>query len=338
MNGALLLIATAGFSALVLYLWYCEMFSDGFMGSFSRTFNSRRGKNFIALSQPAAGLTTCFGAMAVLGTVVDPDAFSGVHHSSIFWKVWFIFWGIPTVLCMFLIFVGFIPFTLPEWMYPEYHAAKREERRRREAAEHGEAKDRDPFLGDDGVYASQLGNVPIDIPEAVGLPSTADPRSVQAVPSAEGLPPLQGSPGAGAPALHSPLAAIGSGAGTADAFDTTAAIAALPRTGAPTSHGTRPARARRSPQEGDATPTTDNATDEPDNTDETEHSSASSEAPSASPQAQPSEESLVRSSEGSQGAGLMESQRELSTGAEDAVESAFTFYHYPKEDRNCANY
>ena len=88
------------------------------------------------------------------------------------------------MLCMFLIFIGFIPFTLPEWMYPEYHAAKREEQRRREAAERGESEDRNPLLDDNGVYASQLGNVPTDIPEASGLPSTTAPRSPQAVPSA----------------------------------------------------------------------------------------------------------------------------------------------------------
>ena len=320
------------------FFWWHEMFSDGPVGEFSRSFDSMRGKNFIALTIPAIGTFLISGSALAFSLEIASLSPSQSRHPNILYSVLSSLLGTVGILSLLVFIVSFIPFSLPEWMYPEYHAAKREERRRREAAERGEDEDRDPFLGDDGVYASQLGNVPVDIPEAVGLPSTTDSCFLQAVPSAEGPPPLQGSPGAGAPALHSPLAAIGSGAGTADAFDTTAAIAALPRTGAPTSHGTRPARARRSPQEGDATPTTDNATDEPDNTDETEHSSASSEAPSASPQAQPSEESLVRSSEGSQGAGLMESQRELSTGAEDAVESAFTFYHYPKEDRNCANY
>ena len=119
-------------------------------------------------------------------------------------------------------------------MYPEYHAAKREEQRKQEAAEHGEAEDRNPFLDDDGVYASQLGNVPTDIPEAVGLPSTGDP------------PPLQGPPETEEPALYD--------TNIAEAFDITATTAALalPRTGAPTSHGARPtraSRARRGPQE-----------------------------------------------------------------------------------------
>ena len=130
---------------------------------------------------------------------------------------------------MLVALVSFIPFSLPEWMYPEYHAAKREEQRKQEAAEHGEAEDRNPFLDDDGVYASQLGNVPIDIPEAVGLPSTGDP------------PPLQGPPETEEPALYD--------SDTADAFDITATTTALPRTGAHTSHGARPARAHRGSQE-----------------------------------------------------------------------------------------
>ena len=318
------------------FFWWHEMFSDGTVGEFSRSFDSMRGKNFIALTIPAIGTSLISGSALAFSLEIASLSPSQSRHPNILYSALSSLLGAVGILSLLVFIVSFIPFSLPEWMYPKYHAARREERRGREAAQRGKIEGRDPFLGDDGVYASQLGNVPIDIPEAVGLPSTTDSCFLQAVPSAEGPPPLQGSPRAGAPALHSPLAAIGSGAGTADAFDTTAAIAALPRTGAPTSYGARPARAsraRRSPQEGDATPTTDNATDEPDSTDETEHSSASSEAPSASPQAQPSEESLVRSSEGSQGAGLMESQRELSTGAKDAVESAFAFYYYSKEGR-----
>ena len=160
------------------------------------------------------------------------------------WRVWALFWSIMCILALLVLAISFIPFTLPEWMYPEYHAAKREEQRRREAAERGESEDRDPFLDDDGVYTSQLGNVPTDIPEAVGLPSTAAPHSLQAVPSAEGPPAPHGAPEAGAPALHGPDVAT-SDAGTANALDITAAIASLPRTGTPTSHGARPARASR---------------------------------------------------------------------------------------------
>ena len=283
MKGPLLLITAATFGALILYIWYCEMFSDGFMGSFSRAFNSRRGKNFIALSQPASGLTACFIGISALGTIIDPHAFSRGRHVFPFWEAWTLFWGIPAVLCTFLIFIGFIPFTLPEWMYPEYHELKREEQRRREAAERGEIEDRDPFLDDNGVYISQLDNVPVDIPEAVGLPSTADPCSIQAAPSPGSLPPLQGAPETGAPAFHDPNTAADSDTSTAGVFDITATTTALPRTTPLTSHGARPARARRGTQEGDATPTADNATDEPASTDETEHSSASSEVPPMSP-------------------------------------------------------
>ena len=231
MSNPLLLVVGVSMGVSMLYFWYCEMFSDGYIGWFERFFNRIRwrGKNFTALSEPAAGLTACFGCIAALGTVIDPNIFQRGRDGFPFWEVWALFWGVPTVLCAFLIFVGFIPFTLPEWMYPEYHAAKREEQRRREAAERGEALDRNPFLDDNGVYASQLGNVPIDIPEAVGLPSTGDP------------PPLQGPPETEEPALYD--------SDTADAFDITATTTALPRTGAHTSHGARPARAHRGSQE-----------------------------------------------------------------------------------------
>ena len=276
MGNPLLLVVGVAMGVSMLYFWYCEMFSDGYIGWFERFFNRIRwrGKNFTALSEPAAGLTACFGCIAALGTVIDPNIFRRGRDGFPFWEVWALFWGVPTVLCAFLIFVGFIPFSLPEWMYPEYHAAKREEQRRREAAERGEALDRNPFLDDNGVYASQLGNVPVNTPPAVGLPATGDP------------PPLQGPPEAEDPALYDTSAA--------GVFDITATTAALPRTGALTSHGARPtraSRARRGRQEGGDAPTAGNATDEPDSTDETAHPSASSEAlpmpPPKSPPAEP---------------------------------------------------
>ena len=136
-------------------------------------------------------------------------------------------------------------------MHPEYHELKREEQRRREAAERGEALDRNPFLDDNGVYASQLGNVPVDIPEASGLPSTGDP------------PPLQGPPETEEPALYD--------SDTADAFDITATTTALPRTGVPTRHGARPARAsraRRGPQEDRATEVKQNTVEQTDGIEE----------------------------------------------------------------------
>ena len=215
----------------MLYFWYCEMFSDSYIGWFERFFNRIRwrGKNFTALSEPACGLSFVLGAIASVGPMIDPNIFNSRHGHSPFWSYWTAVWALPSALFMFIALIGLIPFTMPEWMYPEYHAAKREEQRKQEAAEHGEAEDRNPFLGDDGVYASQLGNVPIDIPEAVGLPSTGDP------------PPLQGPPETEEPALYD--------SDTADAFDITATTTALPRTGAHTSHGARPALAHRGSQE-----------------------------------------------------------------------------------------
>ena len=230
MGNPLLLVVGVSMGVSMLYFWYCEMFSDGYIGWFERFFNRIRwwGKNFTALSEPAAGLTACFGCIAALGTVTDPNIFRRGRDGFSFWEVWALFWGVPTVLCAFLIFVGFIPFSLPEWMYPEYHAAKREEQRRREAAERGEALDRNPFLDDDGVYASQLGNVPVNTPPTVGLPSTGDPRPSRARPKQRTRPsttpappgsstspplpphcPAPGRPPATAPAPSEPRAPAG---------------------------------------------------------------------------------------------------------------------------------
>ena len=227
-----------------LYFWYCEMFSDGPVGEFSRAFDRDRGKNSIALSQPAGGLSLAFGALALLGPMIDPNISNSQRDHFPFWSYWTTVWALPSILFIFIALIGLIPFTLPEWMYPEYHAAKREEQRKQEAAEHGEAEDRNPFLDDDGVYASQLGNVPIDIPEAVGLPSTGDP------------PPLQGPPETEEPALYD--------SDTADVFNITATTTALPRTGTPTSHGARPTRAHRGSQEDRATAVKQNTMEQTD--------------------------------------------------------------------------
>ena len=231
-------------SAAMLF-WYCEMFTDNYIGWFVRALNRTRGKNFTALTEPAFGTSFISGTVGLFGPLAHPDLFSPRHNHNTFWIIWTLAWSILCALLMLVALVSFIPFSLPEWMYPEYHAAKREEQRRREAAERGESEDRNPFLDDNGVYTSQLGNVPIDIPEAVGLPSTADPRSIQAAPSPGSLPPLQGAPETGMSTLHNPDATTGSDASTANAFDVTATTAALPRTTPLTSHGARPARASR---------------------------------------------------------------------------------------------
>ena len=221
------IVAGLVLSSTIFFFWYHEMFSDGPVGEFSRAFDRDRGKNSIALSQPAGKHSREEVARGAI--VATAQSTRGTVRLNGVWLVWGAFWAAVCLLSLIVALVSIIPFTLPEWMYPEYHAAKREEQRKQEAAEHGEAEDRNPFLGDDGVYASQLGNVPIDIPEAVGLPSTGDP------------PPLQGPPEAEDPALYDTNAT--------DAFDITATTTALPRTGAHTSHGARPARAHRGSQE-----------------------------------------------------------------------------------------
>ena len=229
---------------ITFFFWWHEMFSDGPVGEFSRAFDSDRGKNFLALTIPAIGTFLISGSVLAFSSEVASPFVSQSRHPGILYAVLSSLLGAVGILSLLVFVASFIPFTLPEWMYPEYHAAKREEQRRQEAAERGESEDRNPLLDDNGVYASQLGNVPTDIPEASGLPSTADLYSLQAVPSAEGPPPPHGAPEAGVPALHGPDIAT-SDAGTANALDITAAIASLPRTGTPTSHGARPARASR---------------------------------------------------------------------------------------------
>ena len=222
-------IVTAALASTILFFWYHEMFSDGPVGEFSRAFDTNRGKNFTALTQPVFIVLNTSASMMLITGVFTSRSAREVARMNSPWRVWALFWAIMCILSLLALAISFIPFSLPEWMYPEYHAAKREEQRRREAAERGGSEERDPFLDDDGVYASQLGNVPIDIPEAVGLPSTGDP------------PPLQGPPETEEPALYD--------SDTADAFDITATTTALPRTGAHTSHGARPARAHRGSQE-----------------------------------------------------------------------------------------
>ena len=217
------------FASTTFFFWYHEMFRGGFIGEFSRAFDSGRGKNFTALTQPAFGMFFAGASLMLIAFVATAQSTRGTVRLNGVWLVWGVFWAAVCLLSLITAFLSLIPFTLPEWMYPEYHAAKREEQRKQEAVEHGEALDRNPFLDDNGVYTSQLGNVPIDIPEAVGLPATGDP------------PPLQGPPETEEPALYD--------SNTADAFDITATTTALPRTGAPTSHGARPARAHRGPQE-----------------------------------------------------------------------------------------
>ena len=232
-------VAGLALSSTIFFFWYHEMFRDGFIGEFSHSFDSGRGKNFTALTQPAFGMFIAGASLMLIAFVATAQSARGTARLNGVWLVWGAFWAAVCLLSLIVALVSFIPFTLPEWMYPEYHAAKREEQRRREAAEREASEDRDPFLDDNGVYTSQLGNIPIDIPEAVGLPSTDDP------------PPLQGPPETEEQALYD--------SDTTGVFDITATTTALPRAGAPTSHGARPARAHRGSQEDRASAVKQNA-------------------------------------------------------------------------------
>ena len=222
-------VAGLALSSTIFFFWYHEMFRDGFIGEFSRAFDSGRGKNFTALTQPAFGMFAAGASLMLIAFVATAQSARGTARLNGVWLVWGAFWAAVCLLSLVVALIGLIPFSLPEWMYPEHHAAKREERRRREAAERGESEDsenRFPFLDDDGVYASQLGH--IDITEAVG-----------------------------------PL---------------------------PTSHGTRPTRAHRRPQDGGDAPTARSILVQTDNAEGTEQPSMPSEASSRSSQEPSSEE------------------------------------------------
>lgn len=52
------------FASTTFFFWYHEMFRDGFIGDFSRAFDSGRGKNFVALTQPA------FGALSICSSII----------------------------------------------------------------------------------------------------------------------------------------------------------------------------------------------------------------------------------------------------------------------------
>ena len=83
------------------------------------------------------------------------------------------------------------------------------------------------------------------------MPATGDP------------PPLQGPPETEEPALYD--------SDTTGVFDITATTAALPRTGAPTSHGAQPARASRAhrcPQEDRGTAIAHNSAEQADRIEE----------------------------------------------------------------------
>ncbi|MBF0940919.1 MAG: hypothetical protein HXK03_08640, partial [Schaalia georgiae] len=108
------------------FFWWHEMFSDGPVGEFSRSFDSDRGKNFIALTIPAIGTSLISGsALAFFLEITPPSAFQS-RHPNILYSVLLSLLGTVGILSLLVFIVSFIPFSLPEWMYPEYHAAKRE--------------------------------------------------------------------------------------------------------------------------------------------------------------------------------------------------------------------
>jgi len=117
------------------------MFSDGHVGRFSRQSNAERPKNITALVAPAIGCMSLSVGFCALSAFVTSYSDPPVEEPSGFWMYWDTFWGALILISLIVAAIGFIPLPLPKWMYPPYHEAKREERRRREADEHKGGRD-----------------------------------------------------------------------------------------------------------------------------------------------------------------------------------------------------
>ncbi|WP_022869054.1 hypothetical protein [Schaalia vaccimaxillae] len=112
-------LACTVFGALVLWTWWCEMFSDNIVGQMGRAMEDHfgLGKNLSAVTYPA-GAASFF--LAGIGMIID--AASGPETL----KKIFVF---AALFLLAIAVLGVIPFPLPDWMYP----AKREAKRRQKA-------------------------------------------------------------------------------------------------------------------------------------------------------------------------------------------------------------
>lgn len=123
------------FGTFALFSWHQEMFNGGRVGRAFRQSNAGRPKNITALVTPAIGCMSLSVGLCALSAFVRSYSDPPVEEPSGFWLYWGTFWGALVVISLVVVVVGFIPFPLPKWMYPPYHEAKRDERRRREADE-----------------------------------------------------------------------------------------------------------------------------------------------------------------------------------------------------------
>ena len=104
------------FGLVILMHWALAMFTDTEYGESARAMSADGGpKNNLSLIFPAVGFMCIFGSVPIVWENSDSD---------------FVFaCGVATAIAMLVLILGLIPITLPAWMYPEWHQARRARKR-----------------------------------------------------------------------------------------------------------------------------------------------------------------------------------------------------------------
>lgn len=104
------------FGLVILMHWVLAMFTDTGYGESARAMSADGGpKNNLSLIFPAVGFMCIFGSVPIVWENSDSD---------------FVFaCGVATAIAMLVLILGLIPITLPAWMYPEWHQARRARKR-----------------------------------------------------------------------------------------------------------------------------------------------------------------------------------------------------------------
>lgn len=104
------------FGLVILMHWALAMFTDTGYGESARAMSADEGhKNNLSLILPAVGFIFLFGFPLAIWENSDSD---------------FIFaCGVAAAIAMLVMMLGLTPITLPAWMYPEWHQARRARKR-----------------------------------------------------------------------------------------------------------------------------------------------------------------------------------------------------------------
>lgn len=104
------------FGLVILMHWALAMFTDTGYGESARAMSADGGpKNNLSLIFPAVGFMCIFGSVPIVWENSDSD---------------FVFaCGVATAIAMLVLILGLISITLPAWMYPEWHQARRARKR-----------------------------------------------------------------------------------------------------------------------------------------------------------------------------------------------------------------